>query len=362
MNILILISHPAQFHFFKNTIIGLKSHGHKVLILIKTKDILVKLLDEMQWDYINIIQKERGKGKLQILWSLIRRDIKVIYYAYRFKSDLLIGTDASVAHASMILRRQCITTLEDDYNVIRKLCQLTYPYTNCILVPKVCDVGKWGTKKVGYNGYMKLSYLHPNYFTPDINKIKIPTDKPFFLIRLSGLTAHHDDGIKGIHLNFLDTMINKIQQFGNVYISSEKKLPLKYSDYLLKINILDIHHYLSFAQMIICDSQSMSVEAALLGTPSIRISSFVGQISVLNELEENYKLTFGFLPDNEVGILSKLDELLKRDNLKNEFSGLLRNLLKEKIDVSRFLIWFIENYPYSFEKMKKDPDYQNEFI
>jgi predicted glycosyltransferase len=40
----------------------------------------------------------------------------------------------------------------------------------------------------------------------------------------------------------------------------------------------------------------MAVEAAMLGTPSVRFSSFSGKIRVLEELEHTYKLTVGILP------------------------------------------------------------------
>ena len=36
-------------------------------------------------------------------------------------------------------------------------------------------------------------------------------------------------------------------------------------------------------------------------------------------------------------------------------------MLKEKIDVTDFMIWFIENYPKSVQTMKVNPDYQYKF-
>ncbi len=59
-----------------------------------------------------------------------------------------------------------------------------------------------------------------------------------------------------------------------------------------------MHHVLSFASLLICDSQSMSVEAAMLGVPSLRYSSFSGRISVLEELEHQYGLTYGINPEH----------------------------------------------------------------
>jgi len=37
-------------------------------------------------------------------------------------------------------------------------------------------------------------------------------------------------------------------------------------------------------------------------------------------------------------------------------------MLSEKINVTPFFVWLIENYPESISIMKKNPDYQKKFI
>ena len=34
-------------------------------------------------------------------------------------------------------------------------------------------------------------------------------------------------------------------------------------------------------------------------------------------------------------------------------------MLVDKIDVTAFMVWFIENYPTTVKIMKENPDYQN---
>ena len=36
-------------------------------------------------------------------------------------------------------------------------------------------------------------------------------------------------------------------------------------------------------------------------------------------------------------------------------------MLAYKIDITAFLVWFVENYPVSAKIMKENPDYQNRF-
>ena len=47
--------------------------------------------------------------------------------------------------------------------------------------------------------------------------------------------------------------------------------------------------------------------------------------------------------------------------LKREWTRKRGKLLKDKIDVTAFMVWFIENYPQSFEIMKENPEYQEKF-
>jgi hypothetical protein len=210
---------------------------------------------------------------------------------------------------------------------------------------------------------MKLSYLHPSVFQPDRSQILPGPTESYFLIRLSGLEAHHDFGVKGVGEALLDRIIELLKDKGKIYITSEKLLPERYQKYQLKIAPSAIHHFLYFAKMLICDSQSMSVEASVLGTPNIRVSSFKGKISVLEELEEKYGLTYGFLPGENEAIISKISELLKQDLLnETQFHSSPLKMLSEKIDVASFMVWFIENYPESVNIMKDTPEYQNRFL
>jgi len=355
MKILFYISHPAQFLFFKNSIRLLKKNDHKLFILIRTKGVLSKLLDEEGLEYYNILPVERKKNRWGIIKSLVKRELKLFTFLLKYKVDLLIGTDACLAHNGQLFRIPVITTLEDDYDVIKNLAKITYPFSSHILVPGVCDVGrKWEEKKVAYSGYMKLAYLHPNWFTPNSLKLNGHNGQPFYLLRLSGLKAHHDFGAQGICFTVLDKIISKLSKRGKVYISSEDELPESYERHQLKIPVSDMHHYLYYADLLICDSQSMSVEAAMLGTPSIRVSSFSGRINVLEELEHTYGLTFGIKPEHTIKIFKKIDELLSIDNFKDEFRNRRHKMLKDKIDVTSFLVWFIENYPNSVKNINMD--------
>ncbi len=60
-------------------------------------------------------------------------------------------------------------------------------------------------------------------------------------------------------------------------------------------------------------------------------------------------------------IMSKSISILKDDLYKNKLKENLSHYLADKIDVTAFMIWFVENYPDSFRILKQDPDYQYKF-
>ncbi|WP_081212175.1 DUF354 domain-containing protein [Salegentibacter sediminis] len=365
MKILFYFGHPAQYLFARATIKRLLSNpDFEIIILIKTKDVLENLLKSDRIPYQNILPQERGKSKFHIAWSLVKRNFKILPIILKNRPDLMIGTDASIAQLGRMLKIDCVSITEDDYEVIKTLGDLTYPFTHNILCPEVCDVGKWNDKKIGYKGYMKLGYLHPNVFTPN-NSVKDKYNLPdnYVIIRLAKLTAHHDFGIKGINQKLLTQIIIMVEEKGlSPFISTEDVIYEDLRKFELVIDPSDMHDILSFSKLLICDSQSMSVESAMLGVPSIRYSDFAGRISVLEELEIKYGLTYGFKVGDENSIINKISELLELENLSKKFQTKRKRMLNDKIDVTEFLEWFICNYPDSQKIIKNKPDYQNRFI
>lgn len=365
MRFLFYFGHPAQYLFFRDTINKLKINNlNTVLVTIKSKDVLEDLLKHDKLEYINIQPKERGFSKFSILFNLFKRFYKLLIISTKYKPEFLIGTDATIAYVGFLLRKTRITITEDDYIIIKNLAKLTYPITNWILCPEVCDVGNYCQKKIGYNGYMKLSYLHPDVFKPD-NKIlsKYNIKNKFIIIRLAKLTAHHDIGIKGISEEFLKEIIKIVEFQGyTVFISSEKKMENKFVGYQLKINPSDMHHLLYSSELLVSDSQSMSVEAAMLGIPSIRISDFAGCISVLNELEKKFGLTFGYKPNQLQPILNKINELLMDKDLKLTFQNKRINMLSQKINVNDFLFWLFSDFKKNSKLYKFNSENETNFI
>jgi hypothetical protein len=164
------------------------------------------------------------------------------------------------------------------------------------------------------------------------------SNRPYSILRFAKLNAHHDVGAQGFTTDVVRETIRIMKQYGDVYITSERELEPEFEQYRLQINPLHIHHVISFAQLYAGDSQSMAVEAAMLGTPSVRFSSFSGKIRVLEELEHTYKLTVGILPSETTKLFSTIDDLLSNPSTTNTFKERREIMLSQKIDVSSFFI------------------------
>jgi len=372
MKLLFFLGHPAHFHLFKNVILNLKNNGHIIQIVVKEKDILESLLKYEKWEYNNILavaNLTRKNNKFSILFSsgfdLIKKDWKLFKLVRYDKPDIMIGTEASISHIGKLLYISSLITNEDDTKINPEFCYLSYPFVSYIISPKPCKIGRWNYKKISYDGYQKLTYLHPKYFSPNKEIIKKfnPNFEKYFLIRFVSLTASHDAWVNktGLTCETTKKIIDLLQPFGRIFITSERKLEPELEQYRLNINPIDIHHVLYYADIFIGDSQSMTVESAMLGTPSIRFNSFIGKISVLEELEHKYQLTYGIDVNNPEKLLSKCMELVNIKNIKQEFQNRRQKMLADKIDVTAFMVWFIENYPKSVEVMKKNPDFQYNF-
>jgi predicted glycosyltransferase len=114
---------------------------------------------------------------------------------------------------------------------------------------------------------------------------------------------------------------------------------------------------LAFCHLYIGEGTTTACEAGCLGVPWIAVRDKA--LGYLNDQEDKYEL--GKRIDRIDLALIEAEKYLGNINLKREWGKKREILLKDKIDVSSFLSWFILNYPESHRIMKSDPNYQNRF-
>ena len=257
----------------------------------------------------------------------------------------------------------CSILLDDDDDEVEPLfVKYGHPFADTILSP--VDTPRKSKKTVYVNAYHELAYLHPNHFKPDPSVLQdagVKEGDPFFIMRFNAFKAHHDVGVVGLTIENKRRLVDYLSSKGKVFITTERDIDDEFKPYQLKVSPEKAHSLMYYATMLVGDSQTMTSEAAVLGTPAIRCNTFVGRIHYLEEEEHKYGLTYGFRPDQAEEMFKKIEELLSMPNLKEEWQVRRQKMLSEKIDYAQFLTWFIENYPGSQKIMRENPDYQFRF-
>ena len=360
MNILIDINHPAHVHLLRNVYKMLVERGHRVVVVVKEIPSAMKLLDFYGIPYHNIGKKDDNLGKKgfdQLVYD--RRMLKIVRQNH---IDIGLGSSINIPHISKLSRMKSIILDDDDDEVEPLFVKFGHPFADTILSP--VDTPRKSKKTIYVNAYHELSYLHPNRFEPDPSVLRdagVEKGEPYFILRFNAFKAHHDVGVVGLTIENKRRLVSNLSLKGKVFITTERDIDDEFKPYQLKMSPEKAHSLMYYAAMLVGDSQTMTSEAAVLGTPAIRCNTFVGRIHYLEEEEHKYGLTYGFLPDQSEEMFKKIDEILALPNLKEEWQTRRHRMLTEKIDYSRFLTWFVENYPESGKIMTDNPDYQWSF-
>lgn len=346
MKIIVEIGHPAHVHHFKNMIWQLEKKGHQIQLCAIDKENSLDLLDIYGFNY-KILGVNRGKGIASKIPLLIESELKMFKIAKEFKPDLFI-TRASPAsiHTSKLFRKTSISFSDTEHATL--VASITFPFVDAIFTPS-CYKRDLGKKHIRYNGYHELAYLHPNYFTPNpevLNKLGLSEDDTFIILRFSSWGAHHDRGHHGIQ-NKIE-FVKELEKYGRVLITSEDELDDTLEKYRIKVSPEKLHDLLYYASLYVGDGATTAVESAILGTPSIYVSSLVGTMGNFIELEEKYGLLFNYKDSDEA--LNKAVELLQKSGLKEEWKPKRERLLDDKIDVTAFMVKVVENYPHRFQE------------
>jgi uncharacterized protein len=343
MNILVDVGHPGHVHLFRIPIQNWTSHGHSVVVTIRERDIVGQLLEAYGIPYQVASQARHGVGGL--FYELIEHDWQVLQQVRKHKSDVLLGTSVAVAHVSRITPAKSLVFNEDDDENVKLFAKLTYPFADAIVVPDFVR-GKRTPRHVIYNSCHELAYLHPNHYRPDagvLDELGVKPGEPYFILRLVALKAYHDVGQAGISPAMRRKLIELLSQHGRVFITVEGALPEELRSYQIPMPPHRIHDAMNYAKLLVADSQTMTAEAAILGVPAIRCNTFVAKgVSLHDELEQKYGLTYGYLPSDEEKMFEKIQSLLALPDLQQEWQRRRAVYLNDKIDAAAWITQFVE--------------------
>ena len=101
-----------------------------------------------------------------------------------------------------------------------------------------------------------------------------------------------------------------------------------------------MHDLLYYSTMYVGEGGTMAAEAAVLGTPSIFVNTLT--MGYIEELQMRYGLLYRFTNYSDTRL--KIEELLSNPKLKMEWQHRRENMLKDKIDLTDWIVDVIENY------------------
>ena len=357
MNLLIDINHPAHVHLLRNAYKILTGKGHQVFIAVKEIPSAMKLLDLYGIPYINIGKKDDALAKKGV--DQLAFDGRLLKLVHQYHIDLGLGSSINIAHVSKLCKMKSIV-MDDDDDVVEPLfVKFGHPFADAILTPS--SITRQSKKAVYIESYHELAYLHPNRFAPDpsvLHDAGVEEGETYFILRFNAFKAHHDVGAEGLSIESKRRLVELLQARGKVFITTERDIDDEFKPYQLAVSPEKAHSLMYYATMFVGDSQTMTSEAAVLGTPAVKCNSFAGRLSVPNELEHKYGLCYSFLPEQQEAFFAKINELLAMPYLKGEWQRRRKSMLEDKMDYTGFLVWFIENYPESKRTVMGHPDFQ----
>jgi predicted glycosyltransferase len=218
---------------------------------------------------------------------------------------------------------------------------LTCPFATLVCTPANFGRSVPGTQRF-YDGYQELAYLHPDRFEPDPTVLEAHGVEPgafFAVARFVSMDAFHDVGHAGFSPAAKRELVGTLTERGPVYVTSEVSESVDVVADSAPVPPEDVHHLLAFADLYVGDSGTMATEAALLGTPTVRLDALDQPMGNFEELGERGLMVS--TPD-ERAALTAVAELAADAEAGDRWRRRRDELLTEKVDVTDVVLDCIE--------------------
>lgn len=340
MKLLFIIAHPKHIFIFKNIIEYFDNKNIPYIIFAVDKDIVIELLNTFKFKY-EIVGKNKS-GLINNFIEIPKRIYRSLIKTKKFEPTIIIGqADPFFAIIGKMLSIPTLFLPDTESSFISRF--IAFPLASKLIIPESYS-NHVKQKHIRLNHYLELAYLHPKYIKTTENVydlLKIRPNEKYVIMRYVSWNSHHDIGHKGITLPNKIKAVNQFLKYGKVFISSEEKLPSELEGYRISIQIEKIHQVMKTASLFFGESATMATESSVMGTPSIYIDN-VGR-GYTHDIEKKYGLMFNFtesLSDQEKAIEKGI--YILKNNLKEKLKKNKEELINDKIDISSYLINFIE--------------------
>lgn len=346
MNILIDIGHPGHVHLFHGVAEELKRRGHALHYSVRDIPVAKHLMEH----YGMTPWVDLG-GKKDSLWgkaqTVAEQDFRLLRYVCRNHIDMGLSSGLVLGHVSKLTPMISFMFDDDDDAAEPLMTKYGHPFSDVVLTPEC--IRRKTKHAVYYAGTHELAYLHPNRFRLDpsvLQRAGIRMGERFFIMRFVALKGHHDKGQHGLELAQKRDLVNLLKSHGRVIITSERTIEPEFESYRLSVPPEDIHSLMYYCSLFLGDSQTMTSEAAVLGTPALKCNTFAGRLAVPNMLEHRFDLCYAYMPESFRSMYDHIEHLLALDptELRDLWHGKRQRMLNELIDPTDFFADYIENW------------------
>ncbi len=333
MRVLFEFTHPIDVHLFKHLVWALQARGHGTAIAARDKDVILDLLRGYGLSFTCL--SRRGRGLFGLAQELVVRDWRLWRFARRFRPDLLVSSvGPCAAHVGWLMRRPVLVVDNTEHGRLQH--RIAFPFAT-----RICTADYYqkdlGAKQVRYRSFEHLAYLHPNRFAPDpsvVERAGVRPHEPFLMVRFVSWEATHDVGEHGIRPDERMRVLERLERFGRVIVTSERSLPPEFDRFRLPVAPHEYHHLLAFARLCLSEGGTVAAEAAVLGVPTVFVSTL--RPGCQQRLEEYYQLLIQ-VEDAEAAI-AQAERLLSDDRTPVLWSNRQQRLLDEEGDLTEWLL------------------------
>lgn len=364
MRVLFLVYHPVDPYVAFQIAKNIQDDGGAVFFIIVEKEGIIKKIVDAAGFKSRVIASSK-KSFLGKVFNMLTIFIRIKKITKQFQPDIIFSPAGPYTSFAFKGNKLPLICWEDTETATFNF-KYSHKRIDSLLVNESFYKELPGENIIRFNGYKEFAYLHPNVFKPEksiLEKVGLKESDKIVLMRFSALNAMHDIGLKSEVLTNDEIILKFIKKIEKKYSAkvlisvTERDLDSRFDTYKLHIEPIKYVHLLSFCTLYIGEGTTTASEAGVLGVPWINIQQT--QRGYLIDQEENYGL--GFRTDNMDVAFQKAGEFLKNKTIKSEWKDKRAKLLKDKIDVSAFFTWFIQNYPESHKIMEENPNYQNKF-
>lgn len=340
VRVLFDIAHPAHVHQFVPIARDLLARGHAVRLVGRDKDVTLRLLEASGLPFEVPAAPPGPRGRWRDARELAARVRALRRIVRDWRPEVLLTRNPSGALAAFATRTRSVFDTDDGRQAGLHYWLARIP--GDVITSSVHDPESHGRAHVRYPGFKALTYLHPDRFRPDPTvraRLGVP-EGPLFVVRFGAHDAAHDRHIEGIAPMARAELLTLLSARGTVVLAREGAPTVLLGPGAERTFPPEsFHDLLAQADLCVGDSQSVAIEAALLGVPTIRLSGFTGRHFTLQVLEEQYGLVRNFRPGEESELLAAvpaaLDDL---SAIRGRAEEARERLLADTVDLTG---WFI---------------------